>query len=199
MQNLLATVVGWELSFGAIPGLLTAIYYRYLAEKRGRRLVLFLSVLGHVGMLAWIVMIRQLPFLKVCCRLLNHIGAYDNIFEVQLAWVSAVFFFIGGGTRVFNSLIFATVSDSLAHSRRYVLHACPTMYLTDVRQQHEISLLSSCWATHQPPHNSTHFDSTDGGEVICSIHRLIRPLRRVSCRCLLYRRASWQGRISSTV
>jgi hypothetical protein len=57
VQNLLATVVGWELSFSAVPGLLTAIYYGYLAEKRGRRLVLFLSVLGHIGMNAWVVVI----------------------------------------------------------------------------------------------------------------------------------------------
>jgi hypothetical protein len=50
------------------------------------------------------------------------IGAYDNIFKVQLAWLSAVFLFIGGGTQIFNSLVYATVSDSLVHSRRYVLH-----------------------------------------------------------------------------
>ena len=57
IQNLLATVVEWELSFSAVPGLLNAIYWGYLAEKRGRRLVPFLSVLGHIGMIAWFVMI----------------------------------------------------------------------------------------------------------------------------------------------
>ncbi|MCJ1251903.1 hypothetical protein MMC30_009141 [Trapelia coarctata] len=64
-------------------------------------------------MLAWIVLI---------C-------AYDTVFKVQYAWLSAAFLFSGGGTRVFNSLVFATVSDHLAHSRRakylYLLHAGP--------------------------------------------------------------------------
>ena len=52
VQNLLATVVGWELSFSAVPGWLTAMYWGYLAEKCGRHLILFFSVLGHIGMIA---------------------------------------------------------------------------------------------------------------------------------------------------
>ena len=66
-------------------------------------------------------MICQLPFPNTGCKLLIRTGAYDNLFKVQLAWVSAIFLFIGGGTHVFNSLVFATVSASLAHLRRYVL------------------------------------------------------------------------------
>lgn len=51
-------------------------------------------------------------------RLTSFKGYLDSIFPTQLVWLSSVFLFLGGGTRVFNSMIFTLVSDCLGHSQR---------------------------------------------------------------------------------
>lgn len=39
---------------------------------------------------------------------------------MRLTWLSAVFTFIGGGTTVFNSMVFAIASDVFDAGERYV-------------------------------------------------------------------------------
>lgn len=79
VQDQLSRIVGLHFSFNAIPGnslsvttletvkilkivtgLLLALFYGKLAERYGRRLVLFLSAVGIVGMWIWIVLTSYL-------------------------------------------------------------------------------------------------------------------------------------------
>ncbi|EED16509.1 conserved hypothetical protein [Talaromyces stipitatus ATCC 10500] len=113
IQNELAEIAGWKTSFDAVPGLLTALWYGSVADRYGQRLVLFLSLTGSLMGLVWIVFV---------CK-------YNIIFAPQMVWISSIFLFIGGGVRVFNSVIFSIISDSLGHSQRtkflYLLAAGP--------------------------------------------------------------------------
>ena len=79
---------------------MTAVPYGRLAEAKGRRLVLFLSTSGITLMYLWVVIICQS-------------GA-----RVELAWLSSVFLLMGGGLRVFNGMMIASVSNALSDSQR---------------------------------------------------------------------------------
>ena len=73
VQDQLSHLVGWNMCFDTIPGdckaqrniiclnslpgLLTAMFYGHISERHGRRLVLLLSISGHLIMRLWIVTI----------------------------------------------------------------------------------------------------------------------------------------------
>ena len=78
IQNDLAIVVGWRFFFDALPILLTAIFYGRLADTHGRRLVLFLSCLGLVCSLIWIVIV---------CHA-------NQMFPIKLVWASSAFLLV---------------------------------------------------------------------------------------------------------
>lgn len=78
VQNDLAIVVGWRFFFDALPILLTAIFYGRLADTHGRRVVLFLSCLGLVCSLIWIVI--------VCYA--------NQVLPIKLVWASSVFILV---------------------------------------------------------------------------------------------------------
>ncbi|RMZ90263.1 hypothetical protein DV736_g2530, partial [Chaetothyriales sp. CBS 134916] len=111
IQDELSMVVGWQMSFNALAGLLTAIYYGRLAERKGRKHVLLLSSSGMILMFVWVVVVCQT-------------GA-----KVELVWLSSIFLLLGGGLRVFNGMCVAAVSDAVADEERarylYLLHAGP--------------------------------------------------------------------------
>jgi len=78
IQNDLAYLVGWRFSFDALPGLLTALIYGRLADRIGRRIVLFLSCVGLLCSLIWIVV--------VCYA--------NEVLPVKLVWASGIFVLI---------------------------------------------------------------------------------------------------------
>lgn len=78
IQNELAFLVGWRFSFDALPGILTALIYGRLADRIGRRTVLFLSCVGLLGSLVWIVV--------VCYA--------NEVLPVKLVWASGMFVLI---------------------------------------------------------------------------------------------------------
>ncbi|KAL8327941.1 hypothetical protein RB597_003989 [Gaeumannomyces tritici] len=102
VQDSLASITGWKVFFDAVLGLVIAVYYGSLADRSGRRIVLALSAVGYTLMLGWVVVIRSLP----------------NIYPVSLVWMSSLLFFIGGGQRIFNSIVFTLISNSLDESKR---------------------------------------------------------------------------------
>ena len=65
IQNDLAIIVGWRFFFDALPALLTAIFYGQVADRQGRRVVLFLSCLGLLCGLVWIVTVCYVNVLPV--------------------------------------------------------------------------------------------------------------------------------------
>ena len=96
IQDALAALTGLKFAFDALPGLLTALYYGFIADKFGRRIVLALCAAGNIGALLWI--------LFVC---------YSGIgLPVRLVWASSAFLCIGGSQRVAKGMGFTLVADS---------------------------------------------------------------------------------------
>ena len=57
VQDVLANIIGWQLSFNAMAGLLTAAYYGRAAVERGPKAILLLSAVGITLMLLVMVLI----------------------------------------------------------------------------------------------------------------------------------------------
>jgi hypothetical protein len=51
VQDRVASVLGWQLFFDSIPAILLPIPYGYLADKNGRKWILFLALAGYT--LSW--------------------------------------------------------------------------------------------------------------------------------------------------
>lgn len=57
VQKEIASVFGWQAFFDGIPSLILALWYGALADRYGRRGVLFLSLLGQTLGQAWVLLI----------------------------------------------------------------------------------------------------------------------------------------------
>jgi MFS family permease len=60
IQRHLGTVMGWNMGLQAIPVLTTAIWYGSLADKFGRKPILFAAVAGEFASWAWILLVCRL-------------------------------------------------------------------------------------------------------------------------------------------
>ncbi|KAF2253565.1 hypothetical protein BU26DRAFT_381178, partial [Trematosphaeria pertusa] len=96
VQARLATIVGWKAALDALPGLVGALPYGSLSNSRGRRLVLWLPSLGYILQLMWIVLV---------CK-------FSHIFPTETVLVSSGFLLIGGGQRVFESMIQTIIAET---------------------------------------------------------------------------------------
>ena len=57
IQDAVNQLFGWQTFFDGIPGLLLAMYYGSLADSKGRRPILILSLVGQLLGAAWILFI----------------------------------------------------------------------------------------------------------------------------------------------
>lgn len=57
VQDLVNELFGWQLFFDGIPGLVMAMYYGAMADEKGRKPVLTLSLVGQALGAAWILLI----------------------------------------------------------------------------------------------------------------------------------------------
>lgn len=55
VQREVAKVFGWQTFFDGIPSLILALWYGALADRYGRRGVLFLSLIGQALSLIWVL------------------------------------------------------------------------------------------------------------------------------------------------
>lgn len=78
VQDELTIVVGWRFFFDALPALFTALLYGRLADRRGRRSVLFLSCLGLLCSLVWIVFVCYV----------------SHALPIKLVWASSIFILV---------------------------------------------------------------------------------------------------------
>ena len=131
------------MSLSYLPGLLTAILYGFVAEKYGRRIVLLLAITGILLMLLWIIVICPYPRKVQCWRADKSQGHLDTFFPVRLIWISSIFLFIGGGQRVFCSMIYAIISDSHGPSTRYGI-PLESLKIALTELQDKVSLPVSC-------------------------------------------------------
>lgn len=62
VQDRVNELFGWQLFFDGIPGLVTALYYGAMADEKGRKPVLVLSMFGQALGAAWILLICMCLF-----------------------------------------------------------------------------------------------------------------------------------------
>ena len=73
VQDVVARLFGWQTFFDGIPGLLLAMWFGVLADKKGRRQVFLLSVVGSALASAWVLFICKCKQTHVgCARASNH-------------------------------------------------------------------------------------------------------------------------------
>lgn len=111
IQNKLAYVLGFRLSFYALPGLLTSLVYGILSDHYGRKPIIALICLGECLGLSWI--------LVVC---------YSNTtLRIELVWLESLFYFIGGGPNMLFAMVYTMVADHVPTYLRsrtiFFLHA----------------------------------------------------------------------------
>ncbi|SCV28780.1 uncharacterized protein FFB14_01998 [Fusarium fujikuroi] len=94
VQDKVASVVGWQYFFDAIPAILLPIPYGYVADLRGRKWILVLALAGYT--LSWA---STLFFVGVLHLPLNAV------------WLSSLFFIIGGGPTTGTTLLTTVVAD----------------------------------------------------------------------------------------
>ncbi|KAL5584498.1 hypothetical protein FOVSG1_013887 [Fusarium oxysporum f. sp. vasinfectum] len=94
VQDKVASVVGWQYFFDAIPAILLPIPYGYVADLRGRKWILVLALVGYT--LSWA---STLFFVGVLHLPLNAV------------WLSSLFFIIGGGPTTGTTLLTTVVAD----------------------------------------------------------------------------------------
>ncbi|KAK8022905.1 MFS multidrug transporter [Apiospora marii] len=102
VQTELSFIRGWQSTLDYIPSLLTAVPYGFLADRRGRELVLRLSLIGITLASSFVVLVCSLP----------------DAFPPRATWASAIFTFIGGGPAVFNAMVFTIAADIVSEEER---------------------------------------------------------------------------------
>ncbi|RDW63435.1 hypothetical protein BP6252_10980 [Coleophoma cylindrospora] len=102
VQGTLAVLRGWQFVTQIIPGLLTTLIYGFLADKYGRRIILFISIVG--------IILNYAAFAVICW--------FSDIFSVWLTLATPLVMMMGGGSVVAASLVFTIVADVAPESQR---------------------------------------------------------------------------------
>ncbi|KAM3470136.1 hypothetical protein MY8738_009862 [Beauveria namnaoensis] len=100
VQDAVAQLFGWQTFFDGIPGLVLAMYFGVLADKHGRRGVLFLSMLGQTIGLTWVLFISWTEW------------------PLKLMWLSSLCLIIGGGTTVTSAVAMMILTDATSEDKR---------------------------------------------------------------------------------
>ncbi|TQV97307.1 MFS transporter [Cordyceps javanica] len=100
VQDAVAQLFGWQTFFDGIPGLVLAMYFGVLADKHGRRGVLFLSMLGQTIGLMWVLFI----FAELIGPLVS-----SKLMQINL-WIPIL---IGLGCTVVTMILAGSVPETL--------------------------------------------------------------------------------------
>ncbi|KAI1194120.1 major facilitator superfamily domain-containing protein [Nemania serpens] len=107
IQADLAYIMATRSLLSAIPGLLLTFPYGQLANKIGRKPVLFLGLLGETLAYFWVVL--------VCY--------FHDIFPTRLVLLSPVFVVIGGGSKVVSASMYTIITDvTPEHNRTTIFY-----------------------------------------------------------------------------
>ncbi|KJZ71934.1 hypothetical protein HIM_08690 [Hirsutella minnesotensis 3608] len=102
VQAELSMLQGWEITFGLIPGLVTAIPYGLLADKYGRKAILCLSITGMI--------LAQITDIVIYTR--------PDVFALRLIWLGSLWTFLGGGPFVYSAMIYTMANDVSVEAQR---------------------------------------------------------------------------------
>ena len=69
IQSKLARLRGWDTVISCIPGVVLSVPYGVLADKRGRKFVLILALLGVILGLLWVLLVSEWNnyLVSMCC------------------------------------------------------------------------------------------------------------------------------------
>lgn len=133
IQMELATVFGIKTALDAMPGLLTASYFGSLADRIGRRPVALLSSIGELLALLsslgictrWSCFSFMLQDNEFGFKQKRHADFIEDYFQatfgIRFVWLSSLSLFAGGGIRIFLSMLFSLIADTVSSRLRYVL------------------------------------------------------------------------------
>ncbi|KAF4455609.1 hypothetical protein F53441_2133 [Fusarium austroafricanum] len=102
VQKTLAMVQGWSQAFELGVPIITQFPYGIVADKYGRRLVLFLAMLGCCLSTAWLLMVLLFP----------------NIFSIWAILGGSLFLVIGGGGQMAVAMVYTIVADIVPVDQR---------------------------------------------------------------------------------
>ncbi|KAK1774004.1 major facilitator superfamily domain-containing protein [Copromyces sp. CBS 386.78] len=127
VQDALAELFGWQTFFDGIPGLLLAMYYGVLADKKGRSPVLFRSLLGQVLAAGWVLYVAwrcssasALSSSGLSDGTEDGIigGSWAHLLSLKATWLSSYFLIIGGGSTVTSAVGMMIVTDATTEENR---------------------------------------------------------------------------------
>lgn len=124
VQDALAELFGWQTFFDGIPGLLLAMYYGVLADKKGRSPVLFRSLLGQVLAAGWVLYIAWRCSSASDAGIVSDsdteeiIGSWTYLLSLKATWLSSYFLIIGGGSTVTSAVGMMIVTDATTEENR---------------------------------------------------------------------------------
>ncbi|KAK3362593.1 major facilitator superfamily domain-containing protein [Lasiosphaeria hispida] len=95
VQDYLAMLRGWAITFDAIPGLVCAVPYGILSDRWGRRPVLLLGIVGI--------------FLNLAYSCLVYV--FSDIVPVWTIWFASIFTLIGGGGQLVVAMLYTFIAD----------------------------------------------------------------------------------------
>ncbi|KAF5871299.1 putative alternative oxidase protein [Botrytis fragariae] len=102
IQGKLAMLRGWDGTLACIPGLIMSVPFGVLADKIGRKAVLFMSLIGIGLGLVWV---------QVICY-------FDTFFDIRWIWSANLFTLIGGGSAVARTMYYTIIADVVAEEQR---------------------------------------------------------------------------------
>ncbi|KAI8938149.1 hypothetical protein NX059_005815 [Plenodomus lindquistii] len=111
IQQKLAMIFGWQVTFDVIPGILLAVPLGALADRVGRKWIFAASLMGLQLNSAWVLLI-----------------CYFKNLPLQWTWLSSAFFLIGGGPIVAMAIGITMLSDIVPPEKRTAIF----LYLTAV-------------------------------------------------------------------
>jgi hypothetical protein len=102
IQADLAMLKGWDLLFSCLPTMLMTIPMGIVADRYGRKRLMFISLLGLTMATTWMQIV-------VC---------FYDMFDLKWFWAGNAFLLIGGGPAVINNMFFIVLADVTSEEER---------------------------------------------------------------------------------